>query len=202
MKSSHTVVAAATTTAVGLYREQLPLQPSRKAHDPGVDPGEIVGGGKHGQRRDEHAGQVGEITSVTEISVAQGMDAVPQDGKHHGDVHGVDAKGQVADVLADGPMEGLPQRGPWVELEGVQDHECTGPGPEDVPAVRVPPGGIEGDEEAPGEGAPDAEGVAVVGLAEDDDPDHEEDQVADFGEEDRVLRLPSAHPIHGRWQLN
>lgn len=173
------------------------MQPSRKPHDLGIDPGEIVGDDKHGQSRDEHAGQVGEITRVAEISMAQGMDAVPQDGKHHGDVDGVDAKRQVADVLADGPMQGLPQGGSRVELEGVQDHERPGPEPEDVIAVRVPPGGIEGDEEAPGEGSPDAEVGAVVGLAEEDGPDREEDQVADLGEEDRVLRLPPAHTVHG-----
>lgn len=110
------------------------------------------------------------------------MHAVPQHSKHGGDVYHVDAERQVADILADWPVQRFPQRRARVELERVHDHKSAGPVPEDMSARLLPPGGMQGVKEAPGEGSPDAKRLAMIGLAEEDDTDGEEDYVTEFAD--------------------
>lgn len=77
-------------------------------------------------------------------------------------------------------MKGTLQSG--IELQCVADKEGARAEPEHVFSGTLPPVRFPGPQVAPGETTPDAE-LVRVGLAEEENPQEEDGDVADLGEE-------------------
>lgn len=84
--------------------KSLVLQPSSKRDNQGVDAGKVVTAGEDDE---EHDGPDQEIRPdrIPEIEVLPGLEEVLIDGYLHEDVHGVDAKGDLAEVEGEAPPQ-------------------------------------------------------------------------------------------------